>query len=42
MHAYSAWNIDASQILTRGELAQVLSFAQRIRCCRNILRQHRS
>jgi integrase/recombinase XerD len=24
MHAYSAWNIDASQILTRGELAQVL------------------
>ena len=25
MHAYSAWNIDASQILTRGELAQVLA-----------------
>ena len=25
MHAYSAWNIDASQILTRGELAKVLA-----------------
>jgi hypothetical protein len=25
MHAYSAWNIDASQVLTRGELGQVLA-----------------
>jgi len=29
MHAYSAWNIDASQILTRGELAQVLADLKR-------------
>jgi integrase len=29
MHAYSAWNIEASQILTRGELAQVLADLKR-------------
>jgi len=29
MHAFPAWNVDASQILTRGELAEVLSDLRR-------------